>query len=310
MTLPPEATSTPVPPPTTTRVAAAPSDTLSPAPTRKLSTATLGPSPTAPVAPTLSPVPVTRTPTRVPTLSGVALQYFTTNSQSIRPGDSVTLFWSVRGADRVRIYRVDAQGERIWRWDVNAADSLTVSTRAEDRDVARFALVAEVGETEVEQPLLIPVLCSEVWFFDPSPESCPAGSPQISVHAEQTFEHGRMIWSEAQDRIYVLFDDGGRPAWVQYPDTFVEGDPESDDSLVPPPGLLQPIRGFGMIWRNNPRIQERLGWATTPEVAFEGMMQADAVELSVATLYLRARDGSILALDALDDDWEVLPPSS
>ena len=89
------------------------------------------------------------------------------------------------------------------------------------------------------------------------------------------------------------------PRWAQYPDTFVEGDPESDESLVPPPGLSQPIRGFGMIWRNNPRVRERLGWATSPEVAFEGMIQADSIELSVATLYLRARDGSIIALNAL-----------
>ncbi len=119
-----------------------------------------------------------------------------------------------------------------------------------------------------------------------------------------------MIWVDTLDRIYVIFDDGNVPSWAQYPDNFTEGDPELDESLVPPPGLLQPIRGFGMIWRNNPRVQARLGWATTPEVAFEGMVQADSVELSVASLYLRGRDGSIIALDAFNDDWEILPPGS
>jgi hypothetical protein len=119
-----------------------------------------------------------------------------------------------------------------------------------------------------------------------------------------------MIWVDAQDRIYVVFDDGGVPTWAQYPDNFREGDQESDETLVPPPGLLQPVRGFGLIWRGNPRVRDRLGWATTPEVAFEGMVQADSIELSVATLYLRARDGGILALNALDDDWEMLPPST
>ena len=85
----------------------------------------------------------------------------------------MTLFWSARGADQTRIYRVDAQGERIWRWDVNATGKLTVSTRPEDRDVARFVLVIEADGTEVEQPLLIPMQCPEVWFFDPAAGRLP-----------------------------------------------------------------------------------------------------------------------------------------
>jgi hypothetical protein len=310
VTIGPSLTVTTVPEPTLTRLAGIPETTVTPAPTWKLSTPTLGPSPTIPLAPTLSPVPVTYTATRVPTLAGLSVEYFTTDSDFIKPGDTVTLFWSVRGADRTRIYRVNAQGERIWRWDVDSEGKLTVSSRTDDRDVARFVLVGESNGAEIEQPLLIPMQCPEVWFFDPAPDTCPAAPPQISTQAEQTFEHGRMIWVDALDRIYVVFEDDRIPAWAQYPDNFEEGDPELDESLAPPPGLQQPIRGFGMIWRGNPRVQERLGWATTPEVAFEGMYQADSVEFSVATLYLRARDGSIVALNALDDEWEMLPPTS
>jgi hypothetical protein len=310
-TLEPIRTATATPAPTATPRAAALVVTSTPAPTSNLlSSPTPGPAPTLPVAPTLSPMPVTLTATRVPTLAGVSIEYFTTDSESVIPGDNVTLFWSVRGADQTRIYRVDAQGERIWRWDVAQSGKLTVATRAEDRNVARFVLAATLGDSEIEQPLLIPMECPEVWFFDPAPVACPAGPPQITTEAEQTFEHGRMIWVDTLDRIYVIFDDGNVPSWAQYPDNFTEGDPEQDESLVPPPGLLQPIRGFGMIWRSNPRVQARLGWATTPEVAFDGMVQADSVELSVASLYLRGRDGSIIALDAFNDEWEILPPGN
>jgi hypothetical protein len=311
VTIGPSATLTPAITPTITRAASLPTATVAVIPpTRKPSTPTPGPSPTNPLAPTLSPAPVTHTPTRIPTLSGLSVEYFTTDSSYVKPGDSVTLFWSVRGADIARIYRVNAQGERIWRWDVNVSGKLTVSTRAEDGDVARFVLTGESRGVEVEQSLLIPMQCGEVWFFDPAPDACPAGPPQISNQVEQAFERGRMIWVDAQDRIYVIFDDGLTPAWAQYPDSFREGDPELDESLVPPPNLLQPVRGFGLVWRSNPRVQERLGWATTPEIAFEGMFQADSVELTVATLYLRGRDGSIVALNALDDVWDVLPPGS
>jgi hypothetical protein len=288
---------------------AEPTATLPP-PTRQPTTPTPGPSPTNPVAPTLSLAPATLTATSLPTQAGLSVEYFTTDAETVRPGDNVTLFWSIRGASTAQIYRVNAQNERIWRWDVNTAGKITVATRPEDRDVARFLLVGQGRGAEVEQPLLIPVECSEVWFFDPPPETCPAAPPQLSPQAEQTFEHGRMIWVAAQDRIYVVFEDGLRPTWAQYPDEFTEGDPDLDESLVAPPGLQQPVRGFGLIWRSNPRVRDRLGWATTPEVAFEGMFQADSIEPSVATLYLRARDGSIIALDALNDEWAILPASS
>ncbi|MBN1562602.1 MAG: hypothetical protein JXA10_02100 [Anaerolineae bacterium] len=281
-----------------------------PPPTRPPTTPTPGPSPTNLVAPTFTPAPVTLTATSVPIRSSLAVEYFTTDTEVVKPGDNVTLFWSVRGAAAAQIYRVSAENERIWRWDVNTAGKITVATRVEDRDVARFLLVGQGRGGEVEQPLLIPVECSEAWFFDPPPDTCPGASPSLSTQAEQTFEHGRMIWVAAQDRIYVVFDDGLTPTWAQYPDEFTEDDPDLDETLVAPPGLQQPVRGFGLIWRSNPRVQDRLGWATTPEVAFEGMFQADSIELSVATLYLRARDGGIIALDALNDKWTILPAIS
>jgi hypothetical protein len=304
----PSTTATLVPTPIATRSADVPTPTPILEPTRPPTTPTPGPSPTNPLAPTLSPAPATLTATHAPTLSRLSVEYFTTDTGVVKPGENVTLYWGTRGADRVRIYRVDAEGERIWRWDVNTSGKITVGTRTSDRDVARFVLVAEGADTNVEQPLLIPLQCPEVWFFDPAPEACPAGPSQVSTEVEQTFEHGRMIWVESQARIYVVFEDDRTPRWAQFPDNFKEGDPERDDSLVPPPDLLQPVRGFGLVWRTNPRVRDRLGWATTPEVSFEGMYQSDSAEASVATLYLRTRDGGILALNSLDDVWQALPP--
>jgi len=296
-------------PPTTAPTPIALRVTATAVPTIRPMTATPGPSPTSPLRPTLPPPPQTQTATRAPTLSGLSILYFTTDSEFVSPGDNVTLFWGVRGTDRARIFRVDDTGERVYRWDVPAEGKITVATRPGDREVARFLLVIETGDSTAEQPLLIPLQCPDTWFFDPAPDACPAETPQISNEVEQTFERGRMIWVESLDRIYVIFEDGETPGWAQYPDNFQEGDPERDDTLIPPPDLLQPVRGFGLIWRTNPRVNERLGWATTPEVAFEGMYQADSIEPSVATLYLRMRDGGILALDAEAGDWDVILPS-
>lgn len=307
-TIVPSPTSTVASSPTAAAAVIVPTASYTPSHTSAPTTPTPGPSPTHPLAPTQSPLPATLTATSVPTRAGLSIEYFTTDSASVRPGDNVRLFWSTRGATRARIYRLDAAGERIWRWDVNPSGDLTVTTRGADRDVARFLLEVEGGGTTVEQTLLIPLSCPETWFFDPAPDSCPVAPPQLSLQAEQTFERGRMVWVQALDRIYVIFEDGRLPTWAQFPDNFEEGEPDRDETLVPPPGLEQPIRGFGLVWRTNQRVRDRLGWATTPEVSFEGMYQADSAEPSVATMYLRLRDGAILALDAFNEQWEVLPP--
>lgn len=305
VTQPPSATWTPSATATETlAVAAPPAET--PPPARSASTRTPGPPAAFPLVPTVPPAPETLTATAAPTRLAAAIRYFTTDSEFVTPGENVTLFWSVDGADRARIYRVDEDGERLFRWDVMGEGQITVATRATDREAARFLLTAQIGQVEIEQLLLIPLRCVDIWFFDPPPDACAAAPAELTTEAEQTFERGRMVWVAALDRIYVVFEDGARPGWAMYPDEFNEGDPERDESLAPPPGLEQPIRGFGLVWRNNPRVRERLGWGVSPEVSFEGMMQADSAEPSLATLYLRLRDGGILALDAQTNEWDVL----
>jgi hypothetical protein len=86
--------------------------------------------------------------------------------------------------------------------------------------------------------------------------------------AEQVFEHGRMFWIRDRRMIWVMQasradPDGGD--WFCYNDTFLEGEPEIDPTLIPPEGMFQPRRGFGKLWRNHPEIREALGWGLTPE---------------------------------------------
>ncbi|HYO87248.1 MAG TPA: hypothetical protein VER79_01300 [Candidatus Limnocylindrales bacterium] len=91
---------------------------------------------------------------------------------------------------------------------------------------------------------------------------------QISM-AEQLFEGGRMFWLQPTGQIWVLHVTGeGRGAWTIYPDTFIDGEPESEPSLTPPAGLLQPDRGFGKLWREVPAVRDALGWAVTPEFGY------------------------------------------
>ncbi|MFO7321055.1 MAG: hypothetical protein DIU68_004955 [Chloroflexota bacterium] len=107
----------------------------------------------------------------------------------------------------------------------------------------------------------------------PTPTATPDPRPtattgQIQV-VEEVFERGRMFYIEPLDQIWVMVVTGeGRGTWSIYPDTFEEGDAEFDPSIVPPDGLMQPERGFGKLWRENPEVREALGWAVTPEFGY------------------------------------------
>ena len=298
----PTETNTPAPSPTEAPVAALPTDT--PSPTRPVITRTPGTPAGFPLVPTVSPAPETLTATVAPTRFATAIEYFTTDSEFVTPGENVTLFWSVEGVDRARIFRVDETGERLSRWDVMGEGQLTVATRPQDRDVARFLLTAQIGATEIEQ--LLQIRCAAWICGSLTRRRMPAQPHRRDHHAGRAdLRARRMVWVECWTGCTlssktVATGCGDVSRRVQ------RGRPGARRVAVPPPGLEQPIRGFGLVWRSNPRVQDRLGWATSPEVPFEGMMQSDSADLGLGTLYLRLRDGGILALDARTNEWDVL----
>lgn len=90
---------------------------------------------------------------------------------------------------------------------------------------------------------------------------CPIGVPNSYNAATQSFERGIMIWLNP-GTVYVLYNTG---SYAQYSDSFDSNiDPESE-GLAPPAGLLEPVRGFGKVWRSNESVRSGLGWATSPE---------------------------------------------
>jgi hypothetical protein len=107
-----------------------------------------------------------------------------------------------------------------------------------------------------------------VYQSDPSIAAaigCPlSGAPTSVASAYQPFQNGVMIWIAApgQSLIYALYGNG---TYQRFNDTFVEGVDPGSGGAVPPPGLQEPIRGFGKVWRENPSARDTLGWALTGE---------------------------------------------
>lgn len=80
-----------------------------------------------------------------------------------------------------------------------------------------------------------------------------------------------MIWRGDTRMIYVLYNDG---SWGGFEDTWTPDEPERDQNIQPPPGREQPVRGFGKVWREQPGVRDRLGWALQAEAGYTSPVQA------------------------------------
>jgi hypothetical protein len=174
-----------------------------------------------------------------------------------------------------------------------------------------YILSVTNGIATVEKQLAVKIVCTGAWFFQPAPENrCPSGAPSVQSSSVVEFERGRMFWLSASNEILVLFADGGSPAWVRLPNPFTPGMPEDDPSLQPPPGLTQPKRGFGLLWRSTPGMAERIGWALSDEQSFVMTTQSERGDPKVARVYFSDPANSAIALDPDGKSWQVVGTAS
>jgi hypothetical protein len=166
-----------------------------------------------------------------------------------------------------------------------------------------------VATSSVSSPLVNPSTnnnqnCVADWFFaKPIPVICPVAASVASTAAYQQFQQGFMLWVGQQDMIYAVYDSAETPRWQMFRDEYSDNMPEYDPSLVvdQPPYTWQPRRGFGMIWRDNYMVQNRLGWAVREwEEPFDTHLQ---IGLD-GTIFLTEPRGGIIVLQPGGRDWD------
>ncbi len=277
-------------------------------PTSPPMTATGGPSPTPLFGPTRASVIATAT--RPPNPNAPQIEFFTADVLAVAPGENLTLFWSTRNVDGATIYRLERDGSRSQLWNVPPDGSLVVSTRRSDRDRVDFVMTVGESVQRTEQSLSLPMSCPDVWFFGAGPEACAQGPAIETRLVEQAFERGRMLYVEATNQVYALFNDNLSPAWVVFDNRFDPAvHPEGEDSFVPPPGFLQPLRQLGFVWRGNDIVRNRLGLAVAPDASYDGFTQIALVSGSAESVYVSSADGSVLQLVPGGDAWQIITPS-
>ena len=251
-----------------------------------------------------------------PTVPPPAILSFKVYPTEISPDEPVTLTWATTSTVRASLRRTTALGAGSFEQEVPPSGNLVASSQGAGRHWHDYELTAynSAGMT-ITRSLTVRFHCPDSLFFTTTLRLCPNGPAQSSWAAEQVFEGGRMLWLRdgslvgdnygGQPLIFVLYTSGN--SWELYVDTWNSTEPDSDPAIVPPEGLYQPIRGFGKVWRNNPKVQQQLHWALANEQGFETLYQRVAeLDWDNQCHYLRTADSQVISLCSRGGVWSFV----
>lgn len=250
-------------------------------------------------------------PETTPASSELAIVSFTSDPPVDLPdgGKRITFHWQTTGATTVQLSSNTHLRFPLFWTDLDLNGDFTYDFPYSLYPNPTMMLTAYSNEGQVaSKGIAVNWPCHPAYFFTPVPKICPMYEATLTDAAEERFEHGAMIWmkqlnlgeSTTGGVIFLLYDNG---SFERLSNTWTEGMPESDPNLQAPQGLLQPIRGFGKLWRENAEVRESLGWAVTAEVGYAGAWQPENNESNPSgTAYVRKADGQVLRLY---NGWEA-----
>ncbi|MBN1428654.1 MAG: hypothetical protein JXB07_09720 [Anaerolineae bacterium] len=259
---------------------------------------------------------------------------FTASPETANVGDTVTISWEAVGSSAKIGECLSADDGHTWHpcgpseyMSVPLVGTRTVTIPGDARYHADFLLSVKGGDGSeayayASKSISVEVICPTTWFFvgdlDPlAPNDlCPEDEVMTSQAAYQSFENGFMMWIAFQNRIYAFWESapgslsrgtstGGKDQWVS-------SMPETDPSIVPPAGLYQPKRGFGLAWRNwttqygEDAIRDTLGWATAPEFSFEVVYQCSVYRWHQQYCNYQDPYGRIITHDQWWGGWSMV----
>ncbi len=165
---------------------------------------------------------------------------------------------------------LDASGGNTWTGKVQYFERRRMEQHPENANTAYEVLLGLLGnEIRTYQPspsctrTVLPELRRAydriLYFRDQM--GCPQETYQDILAATQNFENGLMVWSEltkTNRRIWAYLSYG---SYEIYSDTWTEADGDTPAGMSAPEGKYLPRRGFGKVWRDDPGLRSRIGYA-------------------------------------------------
>jgi hypothetical protein len=127
-----------------------------------------------------------------------------------------------------------------------------------------------------------------LWEYYQTVLGCLAGPAiKIPTIAEEAFQGGHMFWRSDTDEVYIIYDrlpEGTESAAGYWQLHTAKWDGSNPDGvhLSPPPGLFEPKRGFGWVWRNFlGGASGPMGWALDKEYGFDNVARTQRFDRGV-----------------------------
>jgi serine/threonine protein kinase len=225
-------------------------------------------------------------------------------SPAAAAGNLLRLVWLMAGLAAVGLI-ILVVGGTVWLLNAQSAGSEVQSGTSEPTlSLLTTATIPPVPMTPTPSELLTVTptapaqTCSgsaggpfgELWPVYQAQLGCPVEEARtFSTIAEEAFEGGTLFWIENTDQVYIIFDrqkGGGELAEGQWqlvpPEWKWDGSNPDGVGLSPPPGRVEPRRGFGWLWRTHLNgAAGPLGWALDREYGFDNVGQAQRFERGV-----------------------------
>lgn len=198
--------------------------------------------------------------------------------------------------------------------EAEVAPPITVVTATAPRAINTSAPIST-------QPPVVPTATQPPAALTTQAASYPSPTQQNIGAAYEPFERGFMIYLSDRKQIWVFIRASltNTPAnsqanfgqWLAYPDTFQDGQPETDPTFVAPARLLQPKRGFGKVWRENAAVRNGIGWGSDWEQSYNtnaatypiGTLDGGKFNQKFSFHLITALDGSLLYINEATFTW-------
>lgn len=265
------------------------------------------PKPNVPYAEQRPPLTVLPEMTPTPESGAIVVNYFRFVTEPTKPTDQVLLEWDIDGAETIEVNRNGGEwGEAQATYELSAEGTLSQSFIPELSGWPIFYIVNacnDLGCLEyvytIELPCEYPIVIAAI----NDSQGC-LSEGIVSNGSQQNFEHGFMIWIEAQN--LIIYSTWSGLTHAELVDTFDPNvDPVRDDSIIPPAGFYQPEYGFGKVWREQAGVRDLLGWATDWGASYTVKRQSQPPHRYGFGEWITLNNGGLITINHPNPTWTI-----